>query len=63
MADVMGTYSERSQIGFYRDKLTDAQRRRAEALILVGYMFPNVAMGVTKVELANWVTTGKRVVQ
>lgn len=63
MADVMSSGTEERQLGFYRDQFTETQRRRAEALILVGYMFPALSMGVTKIELANWVVTGKRVVQ
>lgn len=46
------------QIPFYRDRFTPAQRRRAEALILVHALWPILAPS-TVLEVAQWVYRGE----
>lgn len=59
MAEVVPPYKEQQQLGIYRDKFTDAQRRRVEALVLARYLFPNALVGASQVEVAQWVATGR----
>lgn len=42
-----------------RERFTDAQRRRAEALILVKSLFPTASLGCSHAQAACWIATGR----
>jgi hypothetical protein len=41
------------------EKLTDAQMRRAMALLLVQILYPHASLGVSNFGAAKWIVTGK----
>ena len=46
-------------VPFYRDHLTDAQRRRLEILIAVCRLSPTAPTGYTIRQVAQWIATGR----
>lgn len=46
-------------IQFSRERFTEAQRRRAESLVLVTHLFPSASPGATQAQIATWIATGR----
>lgn len=49
---------DRIALGADLDQFTTDQRRRAEALLLVRFLYPSISVGTTAIGLARWVSNG-----